>query len=205
MEYPNMITLPPKYLKPIIINVNSTDMTTTTTENYSADYSATATQDYQFQTTTSTDYQATTDYNTTTDYQAPTTDYQMGTTDFTTTTSTTDYNASYEQPTFTATESTFDTGAMSAEQGVKIIRRGSGITLNEQNKIVSTAQSIVQNGLTPLSNKTAQGVKKALGGDWLVIVYPEGKPIDFNMTCVQGNDYLYFILGGNAYQVCRLR
>jgi hypothetical protein len=168
-------------------------MTTTTTENYSADYSATATQDYQFQTTTSTDY------------QAPTTDYQMGTTDFTTTTSTTDYNASYEQPTFTATESTFDTGAMSAEQGVKIIRRGSGITLNEQNKIVSTAQSIVQNGLTPLSNKTAQGVKKALGGDWLVIVYPEGKPIDFNMTCVQGNDYLYFILGGNAYQVCRLR
>ena len=204
MEYPNMVTLPPKYLKPIYMNVNSTDMTTTTTENYSADYTATGTQDYQFQTTTSTDYQATTDYNTTTDYQAPTTDYQMGTTDFTTT-STTDYTASYEQPTFTATESTFDTGAMSTEQGVRIIRRGSGITLNEQNKIVSTAQSIIQGGLTPISNKTAQGVKKALGGDWLVIVYPEGKPIDFNMTCVQGNDYLYFILGENAFQVCRLR
>ena len=76
---------------------------------------------------------------------------------------------------------------------------------NEQNGIVSTAQNVIQSGLLPISNKTAQGVKKKLGGDWLVIVYPEGKPIDFNMTCVQGNDYLYFILDGNAFQVCRLK
>ena len=65
--------------------------------------------------------------------------------------------------------------------------------------------NVIQTGLQPISNKTAQGVKKKLGGDWLVIVYPEGKAIDFNMTCVQGNDYLYFTLDSNAFQVCRLK
>ena len=208
MDMQNMITLPPKYLKPIYMNVNSTTgfsaTTTTTTTNFTTDYSTAQTQDYQFQ--TSTDYQApTTDYNidTTNDYQVPTTDFNTAT-DFTTTT-TTDYSASYAQPTFTATETTLSTSVPASVEGVKIIRRGSGITMNEQNSIVSTAQEIVQNGLTPLSNKTAQGIKKKLGGDWLVIVYPQDKPIDFNMTCVQGNDYLYFILGGNSYQVCRLK
>ena len=47
-------------------------------------------------------------------------------------------------------------------------------------------------------------MKKKLGGDWLVIVYPNGKPVDFNMTSVQGNDYLYFIVNENAFQGCRL-
>ena len=97
------------------------------------------------------------------------------------------------------------TASIGAQQGLKILRRGSGITANEQNGIVSTAISIIQSGLLPLSNKTAQGVKKKLGGDWLVIVYPQGKPVDFNMTCVQGNDYLYFTLDDMAFQVCRLK
>ena len=64
---------------------------------------------------------------------------------------------------------------------------------------------IIQQGITPISNNTAIGVKKRLGGDWLVIVYPQGKPIDFNMTCVQGNDYMYFTLDSTAFQVCRLK
>jgi len=88
--------------------------------------------------------------------------------------------------------------------GYQLIRRGNGITQNEENKISQAAASVVQQGLTPLSNQTARAVKKVLGGDWLVIVYPQDKPIDFNMTCVQGNDYMYFTLNGNAYQVCRL-
>jgi hypothetical protein len=88
--------------------------------------------------------------------------------------------------------------------GYQLIRRGNGITQNEENKIAQAAASVVQQGLTPLSNQTARAVKKVLGGDWLVIVYPQDKPIDFNMTCVQGNDYMYFTLNGNAYQVCRL-
>ena len=88
--------------------------------------------------------------------------------------------------------------------GYQLIRRGNGITQNEENKIAQAAASVVQQGLTPLSNQTARAVKSVLGGDWLVIVYPQDKPIDFNMTCVQGNDYMYFTLNGNAYQVCRL-
>jgi hypothetical protein len=178
------------------MNVNSTDFqTTTSTTDYQTDYSAT--QNYQFEQTTSSDYQVpTTDYNTTTS-----TDYNVAT-DYNTTT---DYSASYAQPTYSTTESTFGTTASTAPAGFKLMRRGSGITANEQNGIVSTAQNVIQSGLLPISNKTAQGVKKKLGGDWLVIVYPEGKPIDFNMTCVQGNDYLYFILDGNAFQVCRLK
>ena len=96
-------------------------------------------------------------------------------------------------------------GASGDLSGYKLIRRGGGITQNEENKISQTAVSVVQQGLTPLSNKTASAVKQTLGGDWLVIVYPQDKPIDFNMTCVQGNDYMYFTLNGNAYQVCRLR
>ena len=85
----------------------------------------------------------------------------------------------------------------------KNIKKGSGIIANEQKGIVSTAMSIIQNGLLPLSSKTAQ--RKKLGGDWIVIVYPYGKPVDFNMTCVQGNDYLYFTIGENVFQVCSLK
>ena len=194
MDTPNMITLPPKYLKPIYMNVNSTDIqTTTSTTGYATDYSTT--QNYQFEQTTSTDYQIpTTDYNTTT--STDTTNYNT----------TIDYSASISQPTFSTTETTLAaTPSMGAQSGFKLIRRGSGITANEQNSIVSTAMNIMQSGLTPISNQTARGVKKTLGGDWLVIVYPEGKSIDFNMTCVQGNDYLYFILNSYAFQVCRLK
>ena len=194
MDTPNMITLPPKYLKPIYMNVNSTDIqTTTSTTSYATDYSTT--QNYQFEQTTSTDYQIpTTDYNTTT--STDTTNYNT----------TIDYSASISQPTFSTTATTLAaTPQMGAQSGFKLIRRGSGITANEQNSIVSTAMNIMQSGLTPISNQTARGVKKTLGGDWLVIVYPEGKSIDFNMTCVQGNDYLYFILNSYAFQVCRLK
>ena len=194
MDTPNMITLPPKYLKPIYMNVNSTDIqTTTSTTSYATDYSTT--QNYQFEQTTTSDYQIpTTDYNTTT--STDTTNYNT----------TIDYSASISQPTFSTTATTLAaTPSMGAQSGFKLIRRGSGITANEQNSIVSTAMNIMQSGLTPISNQTARGVKKTLGGDWLVIVYPEGKSIDFNMTCVQGNDYLYFILNSYAFQVCRLK
>ena len=194
MDTPNMVTLPPKYLKPIYMNVNSTDIqTTTSTTSYATDYSTT--QNYQFEQTTTSDYQIpTADYNTTT--STDTTNYNT----------TIDYSASISQPTFSTTETTLAaTPSMGAQSGFKLIRRGSGITANEQNSIVSTAMNIMQSGLTPISNQTARGVKKKLGGDWLVIVYPEGKSIDFNMTCVQGNDYLYFILNSYAFQVCRLK
>ena len=116
------------------------------------------------------------------------------------------YTQTYEEPTYTIPETTtYQTIQTTATPNVQIYRRGSGITLNEQQSIISCASNNYQNNITPLSNKTAQAIKRTLGGDWLVIVYEQGKPIDFNMTCVQGNDYLYFSIDNMAFQVCRLR
>ena len=96
-------------------------------------------------------------------------------------------------------------GPMKPQPAFSLLRQGSGISPHEQQAIVSTAMLVYQYGITPISNNTASRIKKTLGGDWIVIVYPQGKPIDFNMTCVQGNDYMYFTLNELAYQVCRLR
>jgi len=115
----------------------------------------------------------------------------------------------YEEPTYSVPETQYvDTTQYqtTATPNVNVIRRGSGITMNEQQSIINCAINVYQNNMEPFSNNTAKAVKKTLGGDWLVIVYSHGKPIDFNMTCVQGNDYLYFTLDNLwAYQVCRLR
>ena len=86
-----------------------------------------------------------------------------------------------------------------------LLRQGSGISYAEQQGIIGNAMTIYELGITPISNETARHIKRSLGGDWIVIVYPEGKPVDFNMTCVEGNDYMYFTLDAIAYQVCRLR
>ena len=115
----------------------------------------------------------------------------------------------YEEPTYSVPETQYvDTTQYqtTATPNVNVIKRGSGITMNEQQSIINCAINVYQNNMEPFSNNTAKAVKKTLGGDWLVIVYSHGKPIDFNMTCVQGNDYLYFTLDNLwAYQVCRLR
>ena len=182
--------------------------------------------DYQTSGTTSTTNYTTEQYNYQYQYQQPTTTTTTTTTkQFTTTTPvtytqnyTTSTPVSYTQnyttstPVYTTTQQTtystsvpttgFSTGAAPK---VQLFRRGSGISPNEQNGIISTSMAVFQQNITPLSNNTASRIKKLLGGDWLVIVYPKDKPIDFNMTCVQGNDYLYFTLDNLAYQVCRLR
>jgi len=177
---------------------STTGATTTTTTNYNYQYQ------YQMPTTTTTTTK-TTKYTTT----IPVTYTQQ---QFTTTSPTTyTQQISTSQPVYTTTQqTTYTTNApttttsVGAAPKVQLFRRGSGISANEQNGIISTAMAVFQNNIYPLSNNTASRIKKIVGGDWLVIVYPHGKPIDFNMTCVQGNDYLYFTLDNLAYQVCRL-
>ena len=92
-----------------------------------------------------------------------------------------------------------------AQPVYKLLRKGGGINPTEKQAIVFCAMSIFQDGITPISNHTAKYIQQKVGGDWLVIVYPQGKPIDFNMTCVEGNDFMYFTLDNTAFQVCRLR
>ena len=65
--------------------------------------------------------------------------------------------------------------------------------------------AVYQGWITPICNNTASRFKKNIWGNWIVIVYDQGKLVDFNMTCVQGNDYMYFTLDNMAYQVCILR
>ena len=158
--------------------------TTTTPVTYSQQYTTTASTPatYSEQYTTSTPVTYTQQYTT----QQPVYTTTKQTTTYTTTVPTTNVS-------------------LGAAPVVKLLRKGSGISPNELNGIVSTSMAIFQQGIVPISNNTAARIKKALGGDWLVIVYPKDKPIDFNMTCVQGNDYLYFTLDNLAYQVCRLR
>jgi hypothetical protein len=124
------------------------------------------------------------------------------------TTSQPDYTQSFttQQTSYTTGIPGFSTGvAVRPTPAFKLLRQGAGISPTEQQGIVQTAMAVYQQNIVPISNNTASRIKKTLGGDWIVIVYPQGKPIDFNMTCVQGNDYMYFTLDNTAYQVCRLR
>ena len=172
--------------------------TTTSTEQYQFDIpttTTTTTEKYQFDIpiTTSTQ-QFVSQPVTTTTVSQPVTFTQQFTT---------------SQPvTYTTTSTSapgFVPGLMKPQPAFKLLKQGSGISPNEQQGIITTAMAVYQCGITPISNNTASRIKKTLGGDWIVIVYDQGKPIDFNMTCVQGNDYMYFTLDNTAYQVCRLR
>ena len=195
----------------------TTNYTTTEQYNYQYQYQMPTTT----QTTTTTQQFFTQPLSTTVTTSQPVTYTQQFTT------SQPDYSQAFTQQTYTTTEipTTFTTTAIpttsftttavptfSAGVGFvrpqpqfRLLRQGAGISPNEQQGIVSTAIAVYQSGITPISNNTASRIKKILGGDWLVIVYAQGKPVDFNMTCVQGNDYMYFTLDNTAYQVCRLR
>ena len=87
----------------------------------------------------------------------------------------------------------------------RLIKQGAGINPTEEQGIVFCAMKVFQEEILPLSNNTARFIQRKIGGDWLVIVYEQGKPVDFNMTCVEGIDYMYFTLDTIAFQVCRLR
>ena len=181
--------------------------TQTTTTTTTQKYTTTQPISYTEQITTSQPISYTQQYT----VQQPTTDYtQSYTQQYTVQQPTTDYTQAYtQQQTYTTTASVpgFDQAgfALKPQPAFKLLRQGSGISPNEQRGIVSTAMAVYQSGITPISNNTASRIKKTLGGDWIVIVYAQGKPVDFNMTCVQGNDYMYFTLDNMAYQVCRLR
>ena len=179
--------------------------------------------DYQYQmptttTTTTTTQQYTTQpvtYSTTQQYIVPTQTTYTTTAVPQTYTTTVPTTITTSIPTYTTTQYTTTSSSQYAspvlpapvkpQPAFQLLRQGSGISPHEQQTIVTTAMAVYMSGISPISNNTAARIKKSLGGDWIVIVYSQGKPVDFNMTCVQGNDYMYFTLDNMAYQVCRLR
>ena len=87
----------------------------------------------------------------------------------------------------------------------KQIMVGSGIDMNEFNKIVAAATFVYQSKQTPLSTATANYIKQNLGGEWLVVTYPVGRQYDFCLSSVKGGDFMSFSLDNTLYQICRIR
>ena len=44
-----------------------------------------------------------------------------------------------------------------------------------------------------------------LGGQWVVVCYPENRAYDFALTTVKGGDFMTFTVDNVLFQVCRLR
>ena len=187
-----------------------TTTTTTTTQEFT-------TQPVTFSTTQPVTYTTTQQYTVPTDYTQTYTTQQYTTSvpsTITTTSLPTTITTSVPQTyttsqVYTTTASQYASPVLPSpvkpQPRFQLLRQGSGISPHEQQAIVTTAMAVYMSGISPISNNTASRIKKSLGGDWIVIVYAQGKPVDFNMTCVQGNDYMYFTLDNTAYQVCRLR
>ena len=83
--------------------------------------------------------------------------------------------------------------------------RGYGIDQNEYYRITQCAMDVYQRKMVPYSTHTANAIKQMLGGDWVVVCYPEQRNYDFALTVVKGGDFMNFTLDNVLFQVCRLR
>ena len=83
--------------------------------------------------------------------------------------------------------------------------RGYGINQNEYARITHCAMDIYQRRMTPYSTHTANAIKQLVGGDWVVVCYPEQRQYDFALTVVKGGDFMSFTIDNVLFQVCRLK
>ena len=83
--------------------------------------------------------------------------------------------------------------------------RGYGIDPMEYQRITQCAMDIYQRRMVPYSTHTANAIKQMLGGDWVVVCYPEQRAYDFALTVVKGGDFMTFTLDNVLFQVCRLK
>ena len=98
------------------------------------------------------------------------------------------------------------------QQGVqpvyKQISIGQGIDMNEFNRIVDCCKHFymqIREGPN-IAERTAEGIKQMLGGDWFVFVSNLGyEDFDFSLTKVKGGDFMAFSLDNKKFQVCRIQ
>ena len=83
--------------------------------------------------------------------------------------------------------------------------RGFGIDPVEYSRITRCAMDVYQRQMRPYSTHTANAIKQTIGGDWVVVCYPEARAYDFAMTMVKGGDFMIFTLNNVLFQVCRLK
>ena len=99
-------------------------------------------------------------------------------------------------------------GQQGPEPMYKQISVGQGIDMNEYNRIVDCCKYfyIQMRGGPQTAEKTAEGIKQMLGGDWFVFISNLGyENFDFSLTRVKGGDYMAFSFDNKKYQVCRIQ
>ena len=88
----------------------------------------------------------------------------------------------------------------------KQINVGRGIDMNEFNNIVGAVKQIYMSGRQPMATACAEGIRRAIGGDWFVFISDVGiEDYDFSLTRVKGGDFIAFSLDSKKFQVCRIR
>ena len=95
-----------------------------------------------------------------------------------------------------------------AQPAYKQISVGQGIDMNEYNKIVDCCREAYMRlrGASQTAREAGEGIKRMLGGDWLVFISNVGyENFDFSMTRVKGGDFMAFSLDNKKFQVCRIK
>jgi hypothetical protein len=90
----------------------------------------------------------------------------------------------------------------------KQITVGQGIDMNEYNRIVDCCKEayVRLRGASQTAREAGEGIKRMLGGDWLVFISNLGyENFDFSMTRVKGGDFMAFSLDNKKFQVCRIK
>ena len=83
---------------------------------------------------------------------------------------------------------------------------GRGIDINEYNNIVGAIKHVYMQGTQPMATACADGIRRAIGGDWFVFISDQGiEDFDFSLTRVRGGDFIAFTLDSKKFQVCRIR
>ena len=94
------------------------------------------------------------------------------------------------------------------EPAYKQITVGKGIDNNEFNRIVDCCKHAYMQlkGAPQTAQRSAEGIKQMLGGDWLVFISNVGyENFDFSLTRVKGGDFMAFSLDNKKFQVCRIK
>ena len=95
-----------------------------------------------------------------------------------------------------------------AQPVYKQITVGQGIDMNEYNRIGDCCKEayVRLRGASQTAREAGEGIKRMLGGDWLVFISNLGyENFDFSMTRVKGGDFMAFSLDNKKFQVCRIK
>ena len=89
----------------------------------------------------------------------------------------------------------------------QILKNGTGINKDEQEKIISLATKCYEesnNSQQTISQKLGNEIKNNLGGKWLVFVCDKSNKYDFKVSILSENDYFSFLIGNSMFFIGKL-